>query len=128
MNPKPAKGAYKRQRTRTKKAAAWSKAYGSEGYVRAVTAHPCVIAARNGRASVQEQCRYLAGRSEAAHVVKKTHDDPLATWHGLVPLCTQHHAEGEGKAPSYYREQYGVDIVNEAALMVAAYAHLVPVA
>lgn len=118
----------RRKRQRALKAERFERAYGSIAYVRAVTAHPCAIAWRNGTGTVKAQCVYMEYRSEACHVVKKTRDDELATWRGLFAGCTQHHSEGEGKDPSYYLDTYGVDIVREAELMVEAYAHLVPAA
>ena len=125
MNPKPKKGAYQAARKAERKRSTFELRYGSSAYVDAVTRHPCLVEQRNGK-SLTDRCVYMHGRSEAAHLIKKTHaaEDERATWRGIVPLCSQHHAKQEGGDPEV--RFMGIDLVAEAALIVDVYGHLVP--
>lgn len=115
--------AKKRARQEARSKRRFARAYGSHAYVAAVVSHPCVVWQR--RRQAETDCVYLRDRSEAAHVVKKTRTDiDLATWRGLVPLCTAHHVVQEGRSPEWFALTYGVDLPAEAARMVEAYGHL----
>ncbi len=126
MNPKPEKGAYRRARQRERKRSAFELRYGSSAYIEAITRLPCLVEQRNGKRLGEDRCVYLRGRSEAAHLIKKTHapEQELATWRGIVPLCSQHHDEQEGHDPELRFR--GIDLQAEAALMVETFGHLVP--
>lgn len=103
MNPKPAKGRYRRKRQREKKAQRYAAAYGSDAYGNAVRATGCLVARESPNATA------CGGRLEAAHRVKKTRADSRG-WRDLFCLCSYHHAEQE-RSLAAFEAQYRVDVL-----------------
>jgi hypothetical protein len=127
MNPKPDYSAQAKKRKAERKRSTFELRYGSSEYVAAVTSQRCIIELE-AAPDVRTPCVYTRGRSEAAHIEKKTRDPelhPLSTWVGLFAACTQHHGEGEGRDPRFYLETYGVDVRHAARCNVEAHGHLV---